>query len=90
MSWVVVLVVWLASTRSSSTFDAQISTSSDIKELKSAMANSHRASQHTSPIMAHEFAESTPDAYLVSCAMLTARSSIAKRYDRLTNASFSC
>ncbi|KAL4066066.1 actin interacting protein 3-domain-containing protein [Scleroderma citrinum] len=40
--------------------DAQISTlSNDIKELKSAMASNRRASHHFSPIVAHEFAEST-------------------------------
>ncbi|KAG6331868.1 hypothetical protein ID866_7224 [Astraeus odoratus] len=41
--------------------DAQISTlSNDLKELKSAMASNRRASHHLSPIVAHNFVESTP------------------------------
>ncbi|KAI6042045.1 actin interacting protein 3-domain-containing protein [Pisolithus marmoratus] len=41
--------------------DAQISTlSNDLKELKSAITHNRRLSHHPSPIVAHEFAESTP------------------------------
>ncbi|KAG9309504.1 actin interacting protein 3-domain-containing protein [Chiua virens] len=41
--------------------DAQISTlSNDLKELKSAIATNRRSSAHFSPILAHDFAESTP------------------------------
>ncbi|KAI6013966.1 actin interacting protein 3-domain-containing protein [Pisolithus microcarpus] len=41
--------------------DAQISTlSNDLKELKSAITHNRRSSHHPSPIVAHEFAESTP------------------------------
>ena len=55
------IVVWLALDQIKQHIDAQISTlSSDIKELKSAMTNNRRASQHISPIVAHEFTESTP------------------------------
>ncbi|KAI6101321.1 actin interacting protein 3-domain-containing protein [Pisolithus sp. B1] len=43
--------------------DAQISTlSNDLKELKSAITHNRRSSHHLSPIVAHEFAESTPAA----------------------------
>lgn len=41
--------------------DAQISTlSTDLKELKSAITQNRRLSHHPSPIVAHEFVESTP------------------------------
>ncbi|KAF9219780.1 AIP3-domain-containing protein [Gyrodon lividus] len=41
--------------------DTQISTlSNDLKELKTAMVNNRRSSSYFNPIVAHEFAESTP------------------------------
>ncbi|KAF9234986.1 actin interacting protein 3-domain-containing protein [Melanogaster broomeanus] len=41
--------------------DTQISTlSNDLKELRTAIASNRRSSSHFSPILAHEFVESTP------------------------------
>lgn len=56
-----VLIVTLALDQIKQHIDSQISTlSNDIKELKSSMASNRRASHHQNPIVAHEFAESTP------------------------------
>lgn len=56
-----VFIVTLALDQIKQHIDAQISTlSNDLKELKSAMSSNRRASYHLNPIVAHEFAESTP------------------------------